>query len=48
LVDGGDGQRGFVADGEFVVSGGHGSVLFELVDAALDGVTQPAFRPFGL
>ena len=24
----------FVADGEFVVAGGHGPVLFELVDAA--------------
>jgi hypothetical protein len=27
------------ADGEFVVPGGHGAVLFELVGAALDGVT---------
>jgi hypothetical protein len=29
---------GFVADGEFVVSGGDGAVAFEPVDAALDGV----------
>ena len=35
MVDRGDGDGGFVADGEFVVSGGHGAVLFELVDAAL-------------
>jgi hypothetical protein len=41
LVDGGDGEGGFVADGEFVVPGGHGAVLFELVDAALDSVPLP-------
>lgn len=38
MVDGGDGEGGFVAHGEFVVAGGHGAVLFELVDAALHGV----------
>ena len=32
---------GVVADGEFVVAGGEGSVAFELVDAALDGVALP-------
>ena len=37
-VDRGDGDGGFVADGEFVVAGGQGAVLFELGDAALDGV----------
>jgi hypothetical protein len=31
---------GLVADGEFVVSGGHGPVLFEVVDTAFDGVTR--------
>jgi hypothetical protein len=35
LVDGGDGDGGLVADGEFVVAGGHGAVLFEQVDTAL-------------
>lgn len=39
LVDGGDVEGGFVSGGELVVAGGHGSVVFELVDAAFDGVT---------
>lgn len=38
-VDGSDVDGGHVADGEFVVSGGYGTVLFELVDAAFDSVT---------
>lgn len=46
FVDGGDGHGGFVADGEFVVSGGHGAVAFEPVDAALDGVAL--FVGFGI
>jgi hypothetical protein len=32
---------GFVAHGEVVEAGGHGAVLFELVDTALHGVTPP-------
>src|SRR5689334_22179383 len=39
FVDGCDGDGGFVADGEFVVFGGDGSVAFEPVDAAFDGVS---------
>ncbi len=39
VVDGGDLDDGFVADGEFVVSGGEGAVAFESVDAALDSVS---------
>jgi hypothetical protein len=31
-------EDGFVADGEFVVSGGDGAVAFESVDSAFDGV----------
>lgn len=37
-VDDGDVDGGGVADGEFVVAGGEGSMLFELVDTAFDGV----------
>ena len=52
MVDGGDGEGGFVAHGEFVVPGGHGAMLFELVDAALHGMTlclkkASAFDPVG-
>ena len=39
VVDGGDLDDGFVADGEFVVSGGDGAVAFASVDAALDSVS---------
>src|SRR4051812_4514824 len=39
FVDRCDGDSGFVAHGEFVVPGGDGSVAFEPVDAAFDGVT---------
>jgi hypothetical protein len=39
VVDGGDLDDGFVADGAFVVSGGDGAVAFESVDAALDIVS---------
>src|SRR5207244_6788752 len=38
-VDRRDVDRGFVADSELVVAGGHGTVAFEPVDAAFDGVT---------
>ena len=38
LVDDRDVDRGLVADYEFVEPGGHGSMLFELVDATLDRV----------
>jgi hypothetical protein len=31
-------EDGFVAEGEFVVSGGDGPVAFESVDSAFDGV----------
>ncbi|WP_406229558.1 hypothetical protein [Nocardia sp. NBC_01009] len=44
LVDDGDVDGGQVADGEFVVSGGHGPVLFELVDALFDGVAVAVDR----
>src|SRR3954464_7316215 len=37
-VDVGDLDGGVVADGELVVSGGEGAVLFVPVDAALDGM----------
>ena len=37
LVDRGDGEGGLVADGELVIAGGHRSVAFEPVDAALHG-----------
>src|SRR5437763_11582747 len=37
-VDRGDVDGGFVAHGQLVESGGHGAVLLEQVDAALDGV----------
>jgi hypothetical protein len=37
-ADEGDFGSGLVPDREFVVPGGHGAVLLEQVDAALDGV----------
>jgi hypothetical protein len=46
LVDCGDVDGGFVADGEFVVSGGNGPVALEPVDAALDSV--PLLVMFGV
>jgi hypothetical protein len=39
LVDGGDVDDGFVADGELVVAGGDSPVALEPADAALDCVT---------
>jgi hypothetical protein len=44
VVDDGDLEGGFVADGELVVPGGHGTVPFEPVDAALDGVALPVVK----
>src|SRR6267154_919859 len=38
--DAGDGDRGVVHPGAFVVAGGHGAELFELVDGAFDGVAE--------
>jgi len=38
LVDGGDVEGGFVADGELVVSGGDGAVALEPADPAFHGV----------
>ncbi len=38
MVDGGIWMTGEVADGEFLVAGGDGAVLFESVAATLDGV----------
>jgi hypothetical protein len=38
LVDGRDQHGRFVADREFVISGGHSTVALEAVDAALDRV----------
>jgi hypothetical protein len=35
---------GFVADGEFVVSGGHGTVAFEPVDPTFHGVAALSSR----
>jgi hypothetical protein len=46
-VDGGDVDGGLVADGEFVAGGGHRAVLFEQVDAALDGVALFVDLPVG-
>jgi hypothetical protein len=37
-------EDGLVAGSEFVVSGGHGAVAFESVDAALDGMTLPVVQ----
>jgi len=39
VVDAGDVDCGGVADGEFVVAGGEPAVVFEVVEAALDGVS---------
>jgi hypothetical protein len=39
FVDGCDVEGGLVADGELVEPGGDGSMAFESVDAAFDGVT---------
>jgi len=41
VVDGGELEGGFVADGELVESRSDGAVAFAPVDAALDGVTPP-------
>ncbi|MEV4582368.1 hypothetical protein AB0K16_55055 [Nonomuraea jabiensis] len=38
FADRGDQDRGFVADGEFIVPGSDSAVAFEPVDAALDGM----------
>jgi hypothetical protein len=38
VVDAGDVDGGGVADGELVVAGGEPAVVFEVVEAALDGV----------
>jgi hypothetical protein len=39
LVDHGDADGGFIADGELVVAGGDGPVALEPADAAFDSVT---------
>ena len=39
MVDAGDVDGGGVADGELVVAGGEPAVVFEVVEAALDGVS---------
>jgi hypothetical protein len=36
---------GLVADGEFVISGGHGSVAFEPVDATFHGMALLVSAP---
>ncbi|MGW0792989.1 hypothetical protein ACWD04_33540 [Streptomyces sp. NPDC002911] len=38
LIDGCDQHRRFIADGELVVPGAHGTVSLAAVDSALDGV----------
>ena len=39
MIDAGDVDGGGVADDELVVSGGEPAVVFEVVEAALDGVS---------
>ena len=43
VIDAGDVGGGLVADGEFVVPGGHSPVLLELAEAAIYGVAVLLF-----